>query len=736
MPALSIILAAIAAVAPVTAETHAAPITHATAPADAAAPQSMPADAPLPAATPVSSPTPAMPESRADAAWPGSTTMSAAALAGSALELTVTATRLEQDVFTLPPMTSVIEARLGQVPMDQTPDLLRTTPGVLIQKSNHGGGSPFLHGLTGKQVLLLVDGVRMNNSIYRYGPHQYLNTVDPYQIRRIEIVGGPGSVLYGSDALGGVVNILTDEPSGRAGAGFALGGETADASLRGRFEFQGSAEETGWLLGASAHRFGNLRAGGDVGVQPHTAYEALAADAKVRHRLSARFTLTGAAQYVRQFDVPKSNEMLLGGKTAYFYEPQVRLLTYAQADGRDLGAVLFDAVRLNVNFQLHEEGEVIRDTPTAPEIRERTAVRTPGAFVHFTRTLGERNTLGYGGELYADRIASEAEERSGTGVVPRRPTFPDDARYTSWGAYLQDAWRPLDSLHLLAGGRYSRFRADGSLPSSLSGRPVALALDADDWTGSAGAVWEFLSGLAVAGQVAQGFRAPNMEDFFGKVDFAREIPNPQLRPEKSLDWEGGLRLRRAGVRAEAFYFDSRYRDLIDRADVRLDIDGDGTLDTVAQRRNIGRARIRGVAGGLTWNPDPLELFATYSWTKGDTLEHVGGEWTPTEPLRRIPPQLGAGGIRWLWATQSFAGAEVEWADRQDRLAPGDISDPRIGPGGTPGYAVLHLRGGIDFGEDGRLLLGLENVFDRQYKDHGSGIWYAGRNAYVEYRIGL
>ncbi len=141
---------------------------------------------------------------------------------------------------------------------------------MYVQKSNPGGGSPFIRGLTGKQVLLLVDGVRLNNSFYRAGPHQYLNTVDAHSLERIEIIRGPASVLYGSDALGGVVNLVTRTPE--AGAGLKLEIATAfDTASKGHLSSAHLAGN-GFRAGGSVKKLNSLRAGGSLGRQADTAY--------------------------------------------------------------------------------------------------------------------------------------------------------------------------------------------------------------------------------------------------------------------------------------------------------------------------------------------------------------------------------------------------------------------------------------------------------------------------------
>ena len=145
----------------------------------------------------------------------------AGVLAETLDEVVVTGSRVEESVYESPQAVSTVtREEVLKRNYRTTPEALTYEPGVMVQKTAHGQGSPFIRGLTGKQVLILVDGVRLNNSTFRFGPNQYLATVDPATIERIEVVRGPGSVLYGSDALGGVINIITRKaPEFQAGFG-------------------------------------------------------------------------------------------------------------------------------------------------------------------------------------------------------------------------------------------------------------------------------------------------------------------------------------------------------------------------------------------------------------------------------------------------------------------------------------------------------------------------------------
>jgi outer membrane receptor protein involved in Fe transport len=180
----------------------------------------------------------------------------------------------------------------------------------MVQQSNDGGGSPILRGLIGNQVLLMVDGIRMNNAIYRLGPNQYLNTVDIGQIERIEIIRGPGSVLYGSDALGGIINIVTkSRVVGDANPGaFEVSTRvaSADGSVAGRLAYAGGSGPLSVVGGVSVKSFGPLRKGGGH-TQPFTGYDEWDADLKISAKPGDGQSLTALLQHVTQSDVNRTD---------------------------------------------------------------------------------------------------------------------------------------------------------------------------------------------------------------------------------------------------------------------------------------------------------------------------------------------------------------------------------------------------------------------------------------------
>jgi len=206
---------------------------------------------------------------------------------GPEMDLVVTASRLPSPEFDEPFIVDTVDAdRIRDRSYRTTADLFGDIPAVMVQKTGYGQGSPYIRGFTAFRNLFLVDGVRLNNAVFRDGPNQYWNTVDALSIDRVEIVKGPGSVLYGSDSIGGTVNVLTKGPTGY-GEGFNAGGRlsyrlsSAERSQIGRVEAWSTWDHTfGLYVGGSVKHFGDLEGGAGVGTQDETGYHEWDGDMK------------------------------------------------------------------------------------------------------------------------------------------------------------------------------------------------------------------------------------------------------------------------------------------------------------------------------------------------------------------------------------------------------------------------------------------------------------------------
>jgi hemoglobin/transferrin/lactoferrin receptor protein len=220
----------------------------------------------------------------------------------------LSASRRNTSSLRLPFASSVLNVPAQSENIPRTvPESLSIIPGVFVQKTNHGGGSPFIRGLTGNQTLILIDGIRLNNSTFRYGPNQYLNTIDPFSVNKIEVLRGSGSVQYGSDAIGGVIQIFTKDPSYSSQKSFR--GSVSGRFGSGNMEQSGSTELSystkrmvlSGILGIK--NFGDLIGGDTTGRQSPSGYSQADASLKFKLRVSDNSELIIANQFVQQKDV-------------------------------------------------------------------------------------------------------------------------------------------------------------------------------------------------------------------------------------------------------------------------------------------------------------------------------------------------------------------------------------------------------------------------------------------------
>lgn len=651
----------------------------------------------------------------------------------------VTATRTERATLDVPYATDVVsDEQIRRRAYRTLPQVLRDTPGAYVQETAPGQGSPYLRGFTGYLNLLLIDGVRLNNSVFRSGPNQYWATVDPWTVERLEVVKGPGSVLYGSDAVGGTVNAITRSPwtFGAESAGTLLyRGSTAERSHAGRAEASvGLGSDTGILVGGTGRLYGDVEGGRDVGRQPGTGYEEGDVDVKVEHFLGGDARLAVAYQRVRMHDVPRTHSTVDGisfegtslGTDLRRESDQTRELAYVQLHGADGGSI----ERYSVSLSWHEQGEVEdRIRGSGSRTIQGFEVDTLGLFANATIDTG-LGRVTFGGDYYSDDVASFSSSNPVQGPVA------DDADYDLLGLFVQDEIEATDRIELTLGARLARASADArSVLDPVTSARISIE---DDWSslvGSARILWKAVpEAVHVYGGVSQGFRAPNLSDLT-RFDAARsnefEIPAPGLEPEDYLSYELGLETRRGGLEGEAAVFYTDVEDQIVRFPTG-NVNGSG--DAEVTKANVGDGYVWGVEAGAAWDVDEdWTLFGGAAWIEGKVDNFPSSTASvEREYLGKMMPFNARLGVRYVEPTDRWwTEAVVVHAADADRLSSADESDTqRIPPGGTPGYTVLDLRAGVEVREGIELALGLENLLDEDYRIHGSGSNQPGRNLIV------
>ena len=660
-------------------------------------------------------------------------------------EISVTASRIEKEIFYTPhAITIASEEEIEKRAPRTTPEILREETGVMIQKTTHGHGAPAVRGLMGYQVLILIDGMRLNNATFRYGPNQYLSTIDPHQVERIEVVRGPGSVLYGSDAQGGVINIITKKPgrsSGRFKTNLRINSKyaSADEEKMVHLEVHGGTQKLGFSLGATLKDVGDLKAGGDLGVQSPTGWQENGGHVTLCANLNENQKVTWGYQAVRQKDVPRydkypgglyaTGKKESGAYERYLYTPQDRDLLYVDYKMRDVNSFI-NALGATLSFHRQKEGRDMLKEGETKCTKEEDVTRTWGFNLQLNSLYGTRHNLVYGLEGYRDKVGSERFDTDiSTGnTEQKRGRYPDGASFESAALYLQDEIFITSNLAVSCGGRYSRFRLKADLDDSTFGSIDAVS---HALTGSFGAVLGLTDNVNMTLGLAQAFRAPNIDDetTFGDFHAGIEVPSPGLEPEKSFTYELGFKTRYNTWTGSVTAYVTNLRDLIDREPSTYQ--GSPTLngEQVWKKINVNRARVKGIEADIHWAAlSEWSVFSNFARTWGRDL-------SGDEPLRRIPPAMGLLGVRWQPVRTGFWGeCFIRFAAKQDELSSGDEADVRIPIGGTPGWVTCNARAGLRVTEYLRFTLGLENIWDEAYREHGSGVDGPGRNFFLHSEI--
>jgi hemoglobin/transferrin/lactoferrin receptor protein len=643
-------------------------------------------------------------------------------------EVVVTAQRSAQEIVNIPYSVQKLNNRqLNEFMPRSTPEALARMNGVFVQKTNHGGGSPFLRGLTGNQTLLLVDGIRLNNSTFRYGPNQYLNTIDAFTIQNIEVAKGTGSVQYGTDAIGGVVQVLTRSPQ-FANNKPAFGGAVTAKYMSGNMEktIRGEASYSGktfaLLTGISKKDFGDLIGGDTTGKQSPSGYDEWAFDIKAKWKLSEKMQFTAATQFLQQQHVPVYHKVRLEDFAVNEMEPQRRLLSYAKLNTKGRNRLLKE-IEVTLSYQQNAEGRSSIKNNSTTLRKERDEINTAGFTIDVVSTIESRWTANSGIELYHDNVSSTRNDiNTQTALnVPKRGLYPDASRYGNYSVY---------SLHHLqlgkwvadAGLRFNTFRiriSDTSL-GNVQISPSALV-------GNAGLLYKLNKQQSVYITFSSGYRAPNIDDMgtLGIVDFRYEIPAAGLQPEKSAHTEMGYKLHSKKLDASAAFYYMHLSDIITRVKTAGQVISGYP---VYKKENTEAAFIKGFETEINYTPvKRLNFTAAAAYAYGQSL-------SKNEPMRRIPPFNG----RFIASYKTsawFAAAELQFAAKQNRLAQGDKDDNRIPAGGTPGWQILNFYGGYTF-HSLQFNTGLQNIFNKDYRTHGSGINGAGRSIWFSATLRL
>lgn len=664
-------------------------------------------------------------------------------------------------------------------------DVLANSGNVYVQKSQMGGGSPVIRGFEANKVLLVVDGVRMNNAIYRGGHLQNAITLDAAVLDRVEVVFGPGSVIYGSDALGGVMHFFTKKPplttdtdekliwNANAFSRFA----TANNEKTGHIDIAFGGKKLGSLTSFTYSDFDDLRIGTN---RPHgyedwgkrffyaetingvdslianpdenklrfTGYSQMDFLQKLYYQASETVDVSLNFQYSNSSDIPRfdrlNDETDDGLRFAeWYYGPQKRILGSAILNFSKQNKA-YDNLNITAAYQRIDEDRINRRFGRSSRTIRQEDVNVYSLNVDAAKKLGNKHTLQYGAEITHNDVQSTAFRQDiSTEQLTDEATstrYPDGgSQMTTYAGYLRHKWKITPKLTLTDGFRYSHIRLQAAFEdTSFFNLPVNSFNDSfGAVTGSIGLVFKPVYKTKLNMTLASGFRAPNIDDAAKVFDPAPGIvvvPNFNIKPEYAWNIDFGIEQKLGNVlkvRADAYY---NYLTNLIRRDV-FTLNGqdslvyDGELMGIFANTNAGQAFIAGAAFSAVADlGEHITIEKKINYAKGRDISN-------DQPLGHIPPVFGSFMVKYQ-SDKLTAAFDIDYNAKKDiaDYGAGSTDKPEEALAiGTPAWYTLNAKVSYDFTKQLNLTLAAENILDQHYKPFASGLSGAGRNFVVALR---
>lgn len=695
-------------------------------------------------------------------------------------EVVMSISKWEQQKKDIPQKIASIDARTIAFSTPQTAaDLLQNSGKVFVQKSQLGGGSPSIRGFATNRLLLSVDGVRMNNAIFRGGNLQNVISIDPFTIKNTEIIFGPGSVIYGSDAIGGVMNFFTKAPEFSS---------TNDLSVSGNVDYRFASannESTvhadvnfgknkwGFLTSVTYSNFGDLtigkngpeeylrndyvvrRNGQDVIVanedprrQVPTGYDQINLLQKIAFKPNNVWDFSLGAIYSETSDYARYDRLIQPGRDGtgfrsaeWFYGPQKWFLGNFQISKKGKGK-FYDGFKITTAYQHFEESRNDRDFQDPTLFSTKEKVDALSANIDFeNKKIGDLR-LYYGAEYIFNHVASDGSQRNIlTDVVSDAASrYPDGSTWQTAAGYISAEYKVKPNVTLLSGLRYSHVWVDAEFESTFFDFPFDDAnLSTGALTGSLGVSWFPKTDLQLTLNGSTGFRAPNIDDI-GKI-FDSEpgsvvVPNPDLEPEYAYNIEFGVQ---KNFKDKVVFNGAAYYTYLVDALVRRDfsfngvreIEFNGELSNVQAIQNAAKAFVYGFEFGVeAFLSDYLSLSSNLTLTEGIEEEDNGTD----SPARHVPPTFADFHV--IWKNQKIKAdvflnynGEIPFDD----LAPSERNKPFLyatdanGNPFSPSWYTLNLRTQYQISHALKGTISMENITNQRYRTYSSGIAAAGAN---------
>ncbi len=656
-----------------------------------------------------------------------------------------------------------------------TADLLVSNGEVFIQKSQQGGGSPMVRGFSANRLLLVVDGIRMNNALFRSGNLQNIVSLDANMIETTEVALGPGSVVYGSDALGGVLNFSTFKPRLSTGNEwlyvhtFKTGYSSANfaKTLHGRLGF--GRQKWGALISGTYTDFDNLKMGNtgpveylrneyavtgyfngrdsvvrnkDPRSQVYSGYHQINLMSKFRYMPTPKIDINIGYHFSATGNVPRYDRLIVyrAGKLRYgdwYYGPQIWSMLSGQLDWL-ADSPVFDRVTAIAGYQRFAESRHDRNFNSSVLFHRAESVVAGTLTLDFTKNVGEKVSLMYGLEFAHNMVGSsgESEDLVTSVVMPVNPRYPDGSTYRTRAFYLSGRIGIHPDIILNAGIRFTATRINGMFDSRFYNFPIDEFQSATRaLNGNIGFIWKPATSWIINMVASSGFRSPNIDDMAKVFDSEPGnviVPNTALKPEYAYNLEFRiLRSLNSRGKLELAVFNTWLTNAMVRRDFTFNgsdsILYNGINSRVEALVNADNAHISGISLMFDY-PIATRLLFKSNYT------YIRGKDSDRNALRHIPPAFGVSGLafnseKWSAEINTNYNGRVPFS----RLAPDErskvymyLNDEKGNPY-SPSWWSLNFVSVWHLSDHWKISCGLENMLNKRYRPYASGIVAGGRS---------
>ncbi len=699
-------------------------------------------------------------------------------------EVVISANKVEENSkFVAQQIKSINRKQIELWNTPSTADLIAQSGNLMVQKSQQGGGSPMIRGFEASRVLLMIDGVRLNNLIYRAGHLQNVITVDQNVLDRVEIVYGPSSTVYGSDALGGTIHLLTKNPKVSTSEKYEISGNefiryaTANHEKTVHADLNIGFKKFASLSSFTYSKFDDLKMGKNPqaldtvwGLRKYVLARYENRDTFVYNSDPYRQSSSGFEQYdfLQKFlfqqnentshivnfqysnssNIPRYDRLTdMKGNTfasaEWYYGPQKRFLASYIFNKTNMSG-FFNSMNVNINFQNVEESRYNRNFNAEFRNQRIEQVKVLGGTLDFRHT-NENHDLRFGLDGQYNTVLSNATKFS----VIKNTEAPQSTRYPSGdnlmstvALFFTHTWKINDKLTLNDGLRLAQINLKSTFTDkTFYNFPYDEAKQNEfGWSGNVGLIYAPMEDFKVSALVSSGFRVPNIDDIskvFESVKGRVIIPNESLKPEKTYNAEISIvKSFNKRFTLEGTFYYTAFRDAI-VAD-KFTFNGkdsivfDGVNSAVYANQNKNKATVYGFYLGTKFQIiNGLTGSISYNYTKG-TLQNFDG----TEvPLDHIPPTFGRIGLQYKkkkWNVELFSNFSG-WKRIEDYNPNGEDNQVYATADGMPSWWTLNLKLGYQVLKSLQLQAGMDNILDINYRVFSSGIHAPGRNIFLTAR---